>query len=163
MITAVGLLVFTFGNAIPHALADHTPGHTGSAGTGINNNDQQGTGLNNNAQPGTGINTGGSGGGSATSCDGSSSGSITICNPLRADSITDFFFAIIEILLIFAIPLIVFFIIYAGFLMVTAQGSQEQIMQGKRALLYAVIGGLLILGARLILAVIQGTVDSFTV
>lgn len=90
--------------------------------------------------------------------NGGSAGAVTIDNPLAANSITEFFLLIIEILLVFAIPLIVLFIIYAGFLIVTAQGKEEQITQGKRALIYAVIGGLLILGAQLILEVIQGTV-----
>jgi len=89
---------------------------------------------------------------------------IGIINPLgEGTTITSFFLDLIRILLIFAIPIIVFFIIYAGFLMVTANGKPEQISKGKTALLYAVIGGLLILGANLILTVIQGTVDSFRV
>ena len=90
--------------------------------------------------------------------------SVSILNPLgEGTTITSFFLDLIQILLVFAIPLIVFFIIYAGFLMVTANGKAEQISKGKTALLYAVIGGLLILGANLILTVIQGTVDSFRV
>lgn len=86
---------------------------------------------------------------------------VTINNPLAANSITEFFFLIIEILLIFAIPIIVLFIILAGFKFVTAQGNESQIGDAKRALLYAIVGGLLILGAFLILEVIQGTVASF--
>lgn len=103
------------------------------------------------------------GGAGADGGGGGGAGSISIENPLAADSITDFFLLLIRILLIFAIPIIVFFIIYAGFLMVTAQGNQEQITTAKRAFVYALIGGLLILGAELILTVIQGTVNSFTV
>lgn len=94
---------------------------------------------------------------------GGAGGAVKIENPLAFDSLTDFFLAIIEILLIFAIPIIVFFIIYAGFLYVTAQGNAEQVQKASRALLYAIIGGLLILGANLILSVIQSTVNSFTV
>jgi hypothetical protein len=86
----------------------------------------------------------------------------TLMNPLDGiTSITGFFLAILDILLVFAIPFVVFFIIYAGFMYVTARGDTGKIQTAHNALLYAIIGGLLILGARLILAVIQGTVDEF--
>lgn len=63
--------------------------------------------------------------------------------------------------MVFAVPLIVFMIIYAGFMYVTAQGEPGKIGQAHKALLYAVIGGVIILAANVILAVIQGTVDAF--
>ncbi len=85
-----------------------------------------------------------------------------LVNPLDGiSSITDFFLAILDILLVFAIPFVVFFIIYAGFMYVTARGDTGKIQTAHNALLYAIIGGLLILGARLILDVIAGTVDEF--
>ena len=94
---------------------------------------------------------------------GGGGGSVTIDNPLKANSITELFLDLIEVVLVFATPIIVFFIIYAGFLYVTARGNPEQISQANRALLYAVIGGVLILGAFVILSVIQGTVDAITI
>lgn len=93
----------------------------------------------------------------------SGGGGVSIDNPLRANSITEFFTQLIEILLIFAVPIIVFFIILAGFKFVTAQGNENTLGEAKRALLYAIVGGLLILGAFLILQVIQATVGAFTV
>jgi Type IV secretion system pilin len=90
------------------------------------------------------------------------SGSGSLVNPLKnITSITGFFLAILDILLVFAIPFVVFFIIYAGFMYVTARGNSTKIATAHNALLYAIIGGLLILGARLILNLIQGTVDEF--
>jgi len=118
-----------------------------------------------------------SGGGSVTNPLGGSvtsppAGSVTnppnfsstsaLVNPLSGiASITAFFQAILDILLVFAVPFVVFFIIYAGFLYVTARGDSSKIQTAHNALLYAIIGGLLILGAKLILAVIKGTVDDF--
>ncbi len=93
----------------------------------------------------------------------SGGGSVTIKNPLKATSITDLFMDLIEVVLVFATPLIVFFIIYAGFLYVTARGNPEQISQANKALLYSVIGGILILGAFVILRVIEGTVKAITI
>jgi len=90
------------------------------------------------------------------------SGTAALVNPLSGiASITAFFQAILDILLVFAVPFVVFFIIYAGFLYVTARGDSSKIQTAHNALLYAIIGGLLILGAKLILAVIKGTVDDF--
>lgn len=87
---------------------------------------------------------------------------IEIENPIKAKSIQALFEAIIGIVLVFAVPIIVFFIIFAGFKYVTAQGNAEAISEANRMLLYALIGGLLILGANVLITVIQGTVDSIT-
>ena len=80
-------------------------------------------------------------------------------NPLGDLTIITFFQALLDVVMIFAVPIIVFFIIYAGFLYVTARGNQETISRAHRALTYAVIGGLLILGANVLIQVIQGTVS----
>lgn len=82
-------------------------------------------------------------------------------NPLVAENINQLFESIIDIVLVFAVPLIVFFIIYAGFLYVTARGNEGTIEKAHKALLYALIGGLLILGARVLIEVLSGTVDIF--
>jgi len=85
---------------------------------------------------------------------------VQLQNPLAADDILEFFETLIDIVLVFAVPLIVLFIIYAGFLYVTARGNEGTIEKAHKALLYALIGGLLILGARVLIDVVQGTVDS---
>ena len=88
-------------------------------------------------------------------------GEVQLQNPLDSSisTIPDFFRAIISVLLVFAIPFIVFFIVWAGFLYVTARGNAEKIKQAHSALLYALIGGLLILGANLLLDIITNTVN----
>ena len=86
---------------------------------------------------------------------------VTVENPLVAESIVQLFETILDVLLIFAVPIIVFFIIYAGFMYVTARGNESTIKKAHMALLYALIGGLLILGARVLIEVVSGTVDAF--
>ncbi len=83
-----------------------------------------------------------------------------LANPLDSSisSIPAFFNVLVDIILVFAIPFIVFFIIYAGFLYVTAQGNPEKIQKAHAALLYALIGGMLILGANVLLYVITNTI-----
>lgn len=91
----------------------------------------------------------------------SGSGGIKIPNPLEGTStIAALFKTLLEILLIFAVPIVVFFIILAGFKYVTASGNTTKVEEAHRALLYAVIGGVLILGASVLIDVIQGTVDA---
>lgn len=100
--------------------------------------------------------------GTTPSC--SAGDSTCLKNPLdpSISSIPAFFLAILDILLIFAIPLVVFFIIYAGFSYVTARGNPGKIQQAHMALLYALIGAVLIFGARAILDIIKNTVGSVT-
>jgi hypothetical protein len=88
-------------------------------------------------------------------------GSIGLQNPLKSPTLMGFLEELLAVIMVFAIPLIVFMIIYAGFMYVTAQGEPGKIKTAHNALLYAVIGGVIILGANVILAVISGTVDAF--
>ncbi len=110
---------------------------------------------------GAGEGTGTGGGGDSSGTGGADEGgSATLINPLGERTLTEFFLDLLQILLIFAVPIIVFFIIYAGFLYVTARGNQEQVTKATRALGYAILGGVIILGAQVILTVIEGTVSA---
>lgn len=83
-------------------------------------------------------------------------------NPLNGiASIEGLLVAILDILMILAVPIIVFFIIFAGFNYVTAQGNPEKIKTATRSLTYAIIGAVLILGAVALSEIITGIVDSF--
>ncbi len=85
-------------------------------------------------------------------------------NPLAGSgvgSIAGLLNKILDVILIFAIPIIVIFIIYAGFLYVVARGNPEKIKTANQTLLWVVIGALIIIGARAILQIVQGTVGNF--
>ena len=82
-------------------------------------------------------------------------------NFLKFDSVEDILVAVLNIFIVIATPIIVFFIIYAGFLYVTARGNAEQTQQATRALTYAIIGGVLILGAVALAEIIDNLVDAF--
>jgi Type IV secretion system pilin len=113
-------------------------------------------------QHGTGGSGGGGTGGSGSGGTGGSGGCAPgqLCNPLQSRTIQEFLLKIIDIILIFAQPVIIFFIMYAGYLFVTARGNESQITEARTALTWALIGGVVILGARAIITVIQGTVDA---
>jgi len=95
--------------------------------------------------------------------DGTRGGGLTykLENPLRFGSLEGLIVGILNVLLVIAVPIIVFFIIFAGFSYVTAQGNPEKIKQASRSLTYAIIGGVLILGAVAISEILQSIVESF--
>lgn len=97
----------------------------------------------------------------AQTFSGDTGDSSSLENPLRSNDLMEFLQEILDVIMIFAVPLIVFMIIYAGFLYVMARGNEGEVTKASKALLYAVIGGVIILGANIILAVIAGTVDAF--
>lgn len=87
---------------------------------------------------------------------------VTLNNPLNnIESIQALLVAILNIVEILMVPVIVFFIIWAGFKYVTARGNSSQVEEATRALTYAVIGGVLVLGAVAISHIIQTTVSAF--
>jgi archaellum component FlaF (FlaF/FlaG flagellin family) len=55
---------------------------------------------------------------------------------------------------------LIFMLVWVGFLFVTAQGNPEKISSARSALIWTVIGGLILLGAEAISKVIEATVSS---
>lgn len=87
-----------------------------------------------------------------------------LANPLAGSGITSvngLLVAILNIVIVLAMPIIVFFIILAGFKYVTARGNATQTEEATRALTYAIIGGVLVLGAVAISAIIGDVVTQF--
>lgn len=84
----------------------------------------------------------------------------SIENPLRSDidTIPKFIEAIITAVLYIGVPIVALAIIYTGFLFVSAQGNSEKLTKAKKALLYTLIGAVLLLGAFVIANAIQSTV-----
>ncbi|MEK7589889.1 MAG: hypothetical protein AAB475_01400 [Patescibacteria group bacterium] len=85
----------------------------------------------------------------------------TLQNPLKDGyaSIPDFLGALLKVVITIAIPIIIFMIIYSGFLFVKAQGKPEELVTARKSLIWTFIGAAVILGASLLSYAIQGTVD----
>lgn len=86
-----------------------------------------------------------------------------ICNPLAVDSVSGFLGALVDAIMYVSVPIIVIFIIFAGFKFVTAGGNTEDIEQAKRIALYTVIGAAIILGAGLLSDILINTADNLGV
>jgi len=83
-------------------------------------------------------------------------------NPLGFTSIEGLALAILNIVIVIAVPIIILAIIYAGFLYVTAKGNAEQVKRATQAFTYAVIGGIVIIGAVVIAEIIANLVKAFS-
>jgi len=56
-------------------------------------------------------------------------------------------------------PVVVMGIVYAGYLLVSAQGDERKIEHGRKVLLWTIVGAGIILGATVLKDVIMGTVN----
>lgn len=68
-------------------------------------------------------------------------------NPLNFNSIPELIRELLRVAVTIAIPVVIIFIIYAGFLFVSARGNEQQITKAKSVLTWTVIGAILIVGA----------------
>jgi hypothetical protein len=88
----------------------------------------------------------------------------TIPNPLGAgnDTIAAFITTLLDTLFPIMSLVAVFFIIFSGFLMVTAGGNEEKLSKARQAFLWTVIGVAILLGAKVLSAVICGTINQLS-
>lgn len=87
--------------------------------------------------------------------------SYSLQNPLAFDSVQGFIVAVLNIIIVIATPIVVIFIILAGFQYVTARGDATKVKNATQALTYSVIGGVLIIGAVAIAEIIKNLITSF--
>lgn len=87
--------------------------------------------------------------------------SVQLQNPLKVCSIQDLLVDIINIVMVLMIPIIVFYIIYSGLKYVMARGNASQVEEASQSLFYAILGGVLVLGAFALANIIQSIVAAF--
>lgn len=83
-----------------------------------------------------------------------------LVNPLNAGSIPELLGIILEAMVELGSIAIVLMLVWVGFLFVKAQGNETEIKKARQALLYTVIGGLILLGASAISQVLQSTIEA---
>lgn len=89
--------------------------------------------------------------------------SVSLINPLGSASLADFVNSILRIITERIGPIIVIFmLVYCGFLFVVAQGAEEKLRDARRMLMWTLIGALVLLGAQAISLAIQATVSSIS-
>ena len=100
-----------------------------------------------------------SGGGTDTTGGGTdTSDGIGLVNPLQnIDSFPDLLDAILTAVVDIGFMLLTLMLVFVGFKFVAAQGREEELRNARSALVWTVIGGLILLGAKAISVVIQST------
>ena len=83
-------------------------------------------------------------------------------NPLKADSLTDLLAAMLDVVVQVGLVVIVFFIIFAGFQFVTAQGDTGKITKAREALVAVLIGSAIVLGSYAIASALKSTVEQLS-
>lgn len=139
------LLMMTFAFAAYPILSNAAETTTNPGGTQGTNNPGGGAGTNN---PGGTQGTTNPGGGGLE-------------NPLNnIESVDDLLGAVLTAVVRIGSIILVLALVYIGFLFVVAQGNEEKLKSARNALLWTVIGGLILLGATAIKEVITATVES---
>ncbi len=90
---------------------------------------------------------------------------ITLKNPLPSgiSNLPDFLAKLLDFVVRIGTVVIVLMLIYVGYLFVVAQGKPGELENAKKALLYTIIGALILLGARVIAEGIAATVQALSV
>jgi len=76
-------------------------------------------------------------------------------------TIREIFLSLLDIIMVFGVPIILFFLVFAGFLYVTARGDAVQLQKATKALIYGILGGLIIIGARALFTIAENTINLF--
>lgn len=79
-------------------------------------------------------------------------------NPLRFTSLEKFVEGFLQAIVMIALPMIVAFMVYAGFKYIIARGNPGKIGEAHKNFTYVIIGTILILGAWVLATLIGGTV-----
>lgn len=88
------------------------------------------------------------------------SGSTILCNPLKAQSFTGLLENISVLAVEIGIPIAALFIIYSGLSLVMARGNEDKIKEAKSSLTWAIIGSGILIGAWVIMTILESTVKS---
>ncbi len=83
-------------------------------------------------------------------------------NPLGNTTIIGLLTRVLDVVVQISLPIIVLFLVYAGFLFISAQGNEDKLNTAKKVFLWTIIGAVIILGSSVLLHAIQGTVDQLT-
>jgi predicted small integral membrane protein len=90
---------------------------------------------------------------------GGGTGGVDLENPLKSNSIIEIISNVLNWLIIYSVPILAIMILIGGFQILTAKESPEKVANGRKTIMYAVIGFTVILiskGVALILLNIIG-------
>ena len=80
-------------------------------------------------------------------------------NPIAFKSLGALISAILDIIVQIAVPIAALFLMYSGFLFISARGDEAQLKTAKSIFLWTMVGIAVLLGAEILAQVIQGTIN----
>ncbi len=89
---------------------------------------------------------------------GTSRGVGKLQNPINFNSLRELVEAIVDIIIQIAVPIAALFLIYSGFLFVSARGNDDQLKTAKSIFLWTVVGIAVLLGAKILAGIIDATI-----
>lgn len=90
---------------------------------------------------------------------GNCGGTEGLINPLRnICSFEQFVELLLQAVIRIGLPIAVLFIVYSGFLFVTAQGNAEKLQKAKNTFFYTVIGVTIFLGSWALALIVESTI-----
>lgn len=114
-------------------------------------------------------NPGNGSGGNGTGGAGNGNGEVNnvpdavLENPLNSDSLEDLLLSFLRGIVRIGVIALLLFLVYVGFQFVAAQGNEEKLRTARNALIWTVVGGVILLGAEVIMGVIQATMQSLAI
>ncbi|XKT75112.1 MAG: hypothetical protein ACJKSS_03045 [Patescibacteria group bacterium UBA2103] len=81
-------------------------------------------------------------------------------NPLKADSLEEFLTDILEFIVRLGTLVVIVMIVVVGFMFVNARGNPEAIKTARAALLWTLVGAVILIGAQIIAEAIKATVEA---
>lgn len=70
-----------------------------------------------------------------------------LCNPLQANTFAELVKSLANALVVVAIPFVVIFLIWSGFLFVSARGNEKQLETAKKTFYWTILGAAVVVGA----------------
>lgn len=93
----------------------------------------------------------------------SSGDSATLINPITTDDLCSLLKKMLDIILIFGVPIAVLFLTYSGFLFVKARGNPKELGRARQNFVYVILGIMLFLGAWTLGQIVASTISSLGV
>lgn len=90
---------------------------------------------------------------------GQSAIKVKLDNPLGSTTIYQFLEKVLGLMVDIGFPVLILAIVYTGFLFVKAQGNETELGKAKQAFFWTIVGGVILLGAEIIVRAISGTIN----
>ena len=83
-----------------------------------------------------------------------------LTNPIAAPNLWVFLERIVASVVYILFPILVIMLVYTGYLFVAAQGNPGKLAEAKKAFVWTLIGGFVVLGAQALALAIRATIAS---